>query len=155
MARGDCAAACAALRQAVELWQELDVPHEIATARLLLGQACRQAGDAESAAVSFIAAADTFEQLGAVLDARQSRTLHEDEPTRLPAGLTAREVEVLRLVSAGLTNKQIAADLHLSAKTVARHLENIFAKLDVSSRAAATAFAFVNGLGDATRPETG
>jgi ATP/maltotriose-dependent transcriptional regulator MalT len=155
MARGDCGAACGALRQAAELWQELDVPYEIATARLLLGQACRRAGDVESAAVSFIAAADTFERLGAVLDARQTRALHEGEPMRLPAGLTAREVEVLRLVSAGLTNKQIAADLHLSAKTVARHLENIFAKLDVSSRAAATAFAFVNGLGDASRPETG
>ena len=64
----------------------------------------------------------------------------------LPRGLTAREVEVLRLVATGKTNRDIAVELVISQHTVARHLQNIFAKLDVSSRAAATAFAFEHGL---------
>ena len=68
------------------------------------------------------------------------------EPARLPGGLTAREVEVLRLVASGRSNPQIAADLVLSEKTVARHLSNIFAKLDVGSRTAAAAYAFEHGL---------
>jgi DNA-binding NarL/FixJ family response regulator len=66
--------------------------------------------------------------------------------TALPRGLTAREAEVLRLVAAGRSNREIAAELVISEHTVARHLQNMFAKLDVSSRAAATAFAFEHGL---------
>ncbi len=63
-----------------------------------------------------------------------------------PAGLTAREVEVLRLVAAGRSNPEIATELVLSEKTVARHLSNIFAKLDVRSRTAAAAFAYEHHL---------
>ena len=62
------------------------------------------------------------------------------------AQLTARELEVLRLVASGRTNRAIAAKLFLSEKTVDRHLSNIFDKLDVSSRAAATAFAYTHKL---------
>lgn len=137
--------ACATLYQAAERWQELGVPHEVATARMLHGAACRQAGDLDGAAASFEAAGTIFEQLGAALDLRNLRDMTGTTPD-LPAGLSRREVEVLRLVAAGMTNKQIAGQLYLSEKTVSRHLSNIFAKIDVASRAAATAFAFEHGL---------
>ena len=68
------------------------------------------------------------------------------EDTDAPGGLTAREVEVLRLVAKGKTNRAIAAELIVSEKTVASHLSHIFTKLDLTSRAAATAFAYENGL---------
>jgi DNA-binding CsgD family transcriptional regulator len=139
LAQGD-AAASATLRAALVRWQELEVPHEVATVRMLLGLACRDLGDHDAAMTAFAAAASEFEQLGATLDARMVRDL-TSRPSR-PGGLTEREVQVLRLVAAGRTNREIAADLFLSQKTVARHLSNIFTKIDVSSRAAATAYAF-------------
>ncbi len=137
--------ACATLRQAAERWQELDVPHEVATARMLHGAACQQAGDLDGATTSFEAARTLFDQLGATLDLRNLRAISTARAD-LPSGLSQREVEVLRTVAAGLTNKQIADQLHLSEKTVARHLSNIFTKLDVTSRTAATAFAFEHNL---------
>jgi DNA-binding NarL/FixJ family response regulator len=112
---------------------------------MLHGAACRQAGDLDGATASFDAARTLFEQLGATLDLRHLRDITGTTPD-LPAGLSQREVEVLRLVAAGLTNKQIAERLHLSEKTVARHLSNIFTKIDVASRSAATAFAFEHRL---------
>lgn len=147
LASGD-RSACATLRQAAEQWQELGVPHEVATARMLQGMACRDAGDLDGAAASFEAAGNLFEQLGATPDLRSLRDLRDAMNTTpaLPAGLTRREVEVLRLVAAGKTNKQIARELVLSEKTVARHLSNIFLKIDVTSRSAATAFAFERGV---------
>ena len=137
--------ACATLRQAAERWQELGVPHELATARMLQGAACREAGDLDGAAASFEAARTLFEHLGATLDLRNLRDI-TSTTSELPAGLTKREVEVLRLVAAGMTNKQIAGQLILSEKTVARHLSNIFTKIDVASRSAATAFAFAHRI---------
>lgn len=135
--------ACGPLRSAVQRWTELDVPYEVATTRVLLAQACRAAGDADGAASSLAAAEAIFERLGATvaLTERETGTL-----AALPDGLTAREVEVLQLVAAGNTNKQIAAELYVSDKTVARHLSNIFTKIDVPTRAAATAYAFERGL---------
>jgi DNA-binding NarL/FixJ family response regulator len=66
---------------------------------------------------------------------------------RQPAGgLTAREMEVLRLIAGGKTNRAIATELGISEKTVARHVSNIFTKLDLSTRAAATAYAFTHHL---------
>jgi len=144
LAAGDGAAACIELRQAVERWQKLDMPYEVATARLLLGQAYRAVGDRDAASASLASAESTFEALGAKLDVRSTRELRR--AATLPAGLTAREAEVLRLVATGRTNKEIAGQLLLSEKTVARHLSNIFTKIGVSSRAAATAFAFDRGL---------
>jgi DNA-binding NarL/FixJ family response regulator len=131
------------LQDAVERWLALDVPYEVATARTLLGQALRECGDVTGAADSFAAAAKLFDRIGARVDARLS-----DSGVRssLPAGLTDREVEVLRLVAAGKTNNEIAAELYLSIKTVSRHLSNIFTKVGVTSRAAATAFAFEHNL---------
>jgi ATP/maltotriose-dependent transcriptional regulator MalT len=139
LALGD-AAACSSLRVALTRWQELEVPHEVATVRTLLGLACRDLGDHDASIESFAAAEAAFEQLGAALDARGVRDLASPPP--LPGGLTEREAQVLRLVAAGRTNRELAAELYLSEKTVARHLSNIFTKIGVSSRAAATAYAF-------------
>jgi ATP/maltotriose-dependent transcriptional regulator MalT len=136
------------LQGAVERWQVLDVPFEVATARTLLGQALRDAGDDDAATASFSAGAALFDQIGARLDARN---VLGDAAPPLPAGLTAREVEVLRLIATGLTNNEMAEALHLSAKTVSRHLSNIFTKIGVSSRAGATAFAFEHDLVDRGR----
>ena len=133
--------ACSTLRQAAECWEELGVPHELATVRMLQGAACREAGDLDGAAASFEAAGSMFERLGAALDLRDLHDITSSTPD-YPAGLTKREVEVLRVVAAGMTNKQIAQELFLSEKTVARHLSNIFTKIDVTSRSAATAYTF-------------
>ena len=143
LADGDPEVAVATLRDGVRRWQELEVPYEVATTRTVLGQALRDAGDEEAARASFAAARTMFEQIGARLHARG---IDGDEDVELPAGLTAREAEVLRLIAGGLSNKEIASALHLSVKTVSRHLSNIFTKVGVSSRAAATAFAFENRL---------
>ncbi len=154
LAQGAAGEACETLRQALDDWLALRVPYEIATVHTLRGQALRQSGDGTGAAESFAAATKQFDQIGAHLDAR--RVLHGVRPA-LPAGLTMREVEVLRLIAAGMTNNEIAASLYLSVKTVSRHLSNIFTKIDVTSRAAATAFAFENQLvetrQEAARPE--
>jgi ATP/maltotriose-dependent transcriptional regulator MalT len=147
LAQGD-SAATETLQRAVETWQALDIPYEIATARTLQGQALRAAGNGSAAADCFAAAVELFNRIGARLDAR--RVLVDRKPAR-PAGLTEREVQVLRLVAAGLTNNEIAGELQLSAKTVSRHLSNIFTKIGVTSRAGATAFAFENELVDASR----
>jgi ATP/maltotriose-dependent transcriptional regulator MalT len=136
--------ACGTLRVALTRWQELDVPYEVATARMLLGLACRDADDNESALASFAAAESMFDQLGATLDVRFVRNLTSRR--QLPGGLTEREAEVLRLVAAGRTNRDIAAELYVSQKTIARHLSNIFTKVGVSSRVAAAAYAFENNI---------
>lgn len=137
---------CASLRAAAVLWAELGVPYEVATARTLLGQACRDSGDEAGASAAFDAARRLFDDLGVGgdVDARLQRA--PSTPTPLPAGLTEREAEVLRLVAAGRTNKAVAAALFLSDKTIARHLSNIFTKLGVTTRTGATAFAFESGL---------
>ena len=120
------------------------MPYEVATTRLLLGQASRIDGDEDGALGSFAAAETIFEHLGATLDLRATRDLHA--LTSFPDGVTEREVEVLRLVATGRSNRDIAAALFLSERTVARHLSNIFTKIGVSSRSAATAYAFEQGL---------
>jgi ATP/maltotriose-dependent transcriptional regulator MalT len=143
LGQANATAAAATLQVAVRQWQELQVPYEVAAARTLLGQAQRETGDAAAATQSFAAARALFETIGARLDA------HGIEPARRmkrPCGLTEREVEVLCLIADGRPNKDIAAQLRLSAKTVSRHLTNIFNKIGVNSRAAATAFAFEHHL---------
>jgi class 3 adenylate cyclase/DNA-binding NarL/FixJ family response regulator len=153
LAQQDAASASRSLRQALRQWQELHIPYEVATTRLLLGLACRTAGDEEAAASSFQAAAAIFEELGAAVDARRSVELRGGkEATNVAGGLTKREAEVLRLVAAGKTNKDIAAELYLSPRTVAHHLDSIFTKLGVSSRAAATAYAYEHGLAGPSSP---
>ncbi|MEY2420678.1 MAG: hypothetical protein QOI95_745 [Acidimicrobiaceae bacterium] len=153
LARADTSEACRSLRAAVDLWLALDVPYEAATARLLLGQSCRQAGDEDGAALSLSAAVRVFDELGATLDARRTRAMSEPSvPESLPRGLTAREAQVLALIAQGSTNRVIAAELDLSIKTVARHLENIFVKIGVSTRSGAAAFALANGLATTDNP---
>ncbi|MEO8692338.1 MAG: response regulator transcription factor [Acidimicrobiales bacterium] len=144
LAQGTTADACATLQRALQQWTQLEVPYEVATARLLLGQACRNCGDEDGASQSFKHAADIFDRLGAAIDAQQLRDL--TTRSKLPAGLTEREAEVLGLVSSGSTNKEIAVALHLSERTVARHLSNIFTKIGVTSRTAAATFAYEHDL---------
>jgi ATP/maltotriose-dependent transcriptional regulator MalT len=148
LAQRDALAAASRLRDALDEWNALHVPYEIATTTTLLGQALRAGGDEEGAAAAFATAEALFDRIGARLEARltrDSRVVAASHPAR-PAGLTEREVEVLQLVAAGYPNKEIAAELVLSEKTVSRHLSNIFTKIGVSSRAAATAFAFRHDL---------
>jgi ATP/maltotriose-dependent transcriptional regulator MalT len=146
VARGDARAALTALRQAWSVWQELDAPHEAAGTRALIGLACRALGDEDGAAMELDAARWAFQELGAAPDVARIDALARRRGATNAGGLTARELEVLRLVAAGKTNRTIATDLVLSEKTVARHVSNIFVKLGVSSRAAATAHAYENGL---------
>ena len=139
-------AALAALRHAWTAWHELEVPYEAARVRVLIGLACRQLGDQDSAEMELDAARSVFQELGAVPDLARAQELAWKEAAKPAGGLTARELEVLRLVATGKTNRSIAADLFLSEKTVARHVSNIFSKLGLSSRAAATAYAYEHDL---------
>jgi DNA-binding NarL/FixJ family response regulator len=130
------------------MWQELAAPYEAARARELIGLACRALGDHDAAALELDAARAAFADVGAAID-RERVHAHLALPDR--HGLTTREVEVLTLVAAGKSNRDIAASLVISEHTVARHLQNIFAKLGVGSRTAAGAFAFAHGLVDPSR----
>lgn len=142
LAQGEAEAALPMLRRAWRLWSDLEVPYQAARARVLVGLACRALEDEDSAAMELDAARVGFEQLGAVPEVRRVNSLvsRPGEPT--PGGLTGRELEVLRLVAAGKTNQDIAVELYLSKKTVARHVSNICGKLGVSSRTAAAAYAY-------------
>ncbi|HEX4719912.1 MAG TPA: LuxR C-terminal-related transcriptional regulator [Thermoleophilaceae bacterium] len=142
LAEGDARAALVPLRRARETWQALDAPYEIARTRVLAGETCRALGDEEAAALELDAAREMFERLGAKPDLERL----DEQPTTTGHGLSARELEVLRLVASGKTNREIAASLVISQHTVARHVQNIFTKLRVNSRAAATAFAFEHDL---------
>nr|MDQ4008950.1 response regulator transcription factor [Actinomycetota bacterium] len=144
LAAGDAAGALPYLRKAHHLWTRAESPYECARVRVAMGRALATVGDLGSARREFEAARSTFRQLGARPAADE--VSHLLAPPPLPAGLTAREVEVLRLVASGRSNAQIANVLVLSEKTVARHLSNIFSKLDVGSRTAATAYAFEHAL---------
>jgi DNA-binding NarL/FixJ family response regulator len=146
LAEGDAQAALVALRRACRAWQELDAPHEAARARVLLGLTCRALGDEDTAAFELEAARGVFAELGAAPALAWVDSLTARAAGAEVHGLTARELEVLRLVAAGKTNREIASALVISERTVARHLQNIFAKLRVSSRTAASRFAFEHDL---------
>ncbi len=145
LATGPASEALERFRRACATWQQLRLPYQTARARMGFALALRAAGDEEDAAMELRAALAGFERLGAAPDAAAVGELL-GEPRGLPAGLTPREAEVLRLVASGRTNRDIAVELVLSEHTVARHLQNIFAKIGVSSRSAATAFAFEHEL---------
>ena len=146
LARGDPQAALGALRSAAEAWQQLEAPYETARIRELLGLACRELGDDDAMTLELEAARNAFERLGAAPDLARVSTMLEIAGATETHGLTEREVEVLRLVAAGKSNREIAVELVISEHTVARHLQNIFAKLGLSSRTAASAFAFEHQL---------
>jgi DNA-binding NarL/FixJ family response regulator len=143
---GDAQAALVALRAAWQAWRELQAPHEAARVRVLVGLACQALGDEEAAAMELDTARTVFAQLGAAPDLERLKTLMEREAAWRGHGLTERELQVLQLLATGKTNHAIATDLVLSEKTVHRHVSNIFTKLDVSSRAAATAYAYRHRL---------
>jgi DNA-binding NarL/FixJ family response regulator len=142
LAQGNAPGAVMALRNAAARWRELEAPYEEARARELLGRGCRAVGDEDAAALELEAARAAFAALGAVPDRTRVDALLE----RAPYGLSARELEVLRRVAAGETNRAIAAALVLSERTVDRHVSNILAKLGVASRTAAATCAYERRL---------
>ncbi|MEP7064741.1 MAG: LuxR C-terminal-related transcriptional regulator [Gemmatimonadota bacterium] len=147
LAEGDARGALVALREAFTLWQTLGAPYDAACARVLIGRACRALHDADTATLELVCAQRTFAELGAAYD--QSRTrelLREEGGGDADGALTPRETEVLRLVATGKTNRAIAASLGISEKTIARHVSNIFMKLGLANRAAATAYAYEHGV---------
>lgn len=113
---------------------------------MLVGLACRELGDDDTSAMELDAARQAFQDLGAAVDLAWVQGLIQTPTASTPGGLTAREVEVLRLVASGRTNRVIAENLFISERTVARHVSNIFTKLGLSSRSAATAFAYEHHL---------
>jgi DNA-binding CsgD family transcriptional regulator len=147
---GDATGAVSDLRAAAERWQSLRMPYDAARVATKLGQAYALLGDLVSAALEFDNARDTFRDLGARPDVeridRLSAPAGRDPVPDDASRLSMREREVLALVAAGRTNREIASELYISPHTVSRHLEHIFAKLGVSSRAAATAHAYAHDL---------
>ena len=146
LAAGDHAAACVALRRAWRSWHQLDAPYEAARVRLLMARTLRAMEDHDTADMEVDAARHVFEELGAIPALAEATQLSRTPEVAVPGGLTPREVEVLRLVATGATNRQVADDLVISEKTVARHLSNMFTKLDLPSRAAATAWAYEHDI---------
>jgi DNA-binding CsgD family transcriptional regulator/tetratricopeptide (TPR) repeat protein len=146
LARGDPSAALAPLREAWRGWRALDAPYQAARVRVLLAAACRALGDTDGADMELDAARSVFTTLGAAPDFEGMEETSTGMTAALPGGLTRREAEVIVLVATGRTNREIAAELVVSEKTVASHLSHVFTKLDLPSRAAVTAFAYENGL---------
>jgi DNA-binding CsgD family transcriptional regulator len=146
LAEGDAHAALGSLRRAFEVWQQIEAPYAAARLREMIGLACQSLGDDDGGELELAAARAGFEQLGAAPDLARIESLSPGAPSKRPHGLTRRELQVLRLIAAGKTNKAIAAELFLSEKTVDRHVSNILTKLDVPSRAAATAYAYEHKL---------
>jgi DNA-binding CsgD family transcriptional regulator len=146
IAEGHADAALDPLRFAFSLWARLDAPYEAARVRVRIGQACRALGDDEAAELELAAARSVFERLGALPDL--ARLDAPTAPARSAAKfcLTPRELHVLRLITTGCTNREIAEELSLSERTIDRHVTNILTKLDVRSRTAATTYAFDHKL---------
>lgn len=145
LARGEAREALPPLRRAWTRWHEMAAPYEAARVRVLVGRACALLGDRDTAELELGAARSAFEQLGAVPDAE--RAAYGRARGRTNAGpLTPRELQVLRLVATGQTNRAIAAELFISERTVDRHVSNLLTKLGVPSRAAATAWAYEHDL---------
>ncbi len=144
LARDRPAAAVPVLREARRLWQQVDAPYDVARVRLDLAAALEALGDRDSARREQDAAVETLEQLGARQDLARVRARRPAD--RDPDGLSPRELEIVAAIAAGETNRAAAERLHISERTVARHLANIYLKADVSSRTAAVAWARDRGL---------
>jgi DNA-binding CsgD family transcriptional regulator len=146
LAEGDVRAALTTLRRAVADWSELGAPYEAARVQVLIGLACRSLGDTGGAQLELDAARSVFRDLDADPDLAAIEALVPATARRAEGGLTARETEVLTLVATGRTNRAIASELSISEKTVATHVSSIFTKLALSSRSAATAYAYTHDL---------
>ena len=146
LAESHALAAIPLLRSALRCWEEIQTPYLTARARELLGRCCRACGDDESAELEFAAARELLARLGARPDLERVDGSARRERQARTHGLTPRELEVLRLVATGKSNKEICGVLFLSEKTIERHVSNIFSKLGVASRAAATAYAYEHQL---------
>ena len=146
LAEGHAHAALDPLHRAFELWERLEAPYEVARVRVLIGHACRALDDHEAAGLEQQAARSVFERLGAQPDLARIDVPETLARAGAESPLTARELQVLRLISSGRTNKEIADVLCVSERTIDRHVSNILGKLDVPSRAAATAYAFQHKL---------
>jgi len=147
LADGDPAGALQILHRARAGFQSLEAPYEVARVRTLIAEACLRLGDGDTAELELTSAAATFGHLGAGPDLRRVERLRSSSRAAgIPGSLTPRELEVLGEVARGRSNQEIAEVLVISPHTVRRHLQNIFVKLDVPSRAAAVSFAFRHGL---------
>jgi DNA-binding NarL/FixJ family response regulator len=146
LAENDAHGALAILRQSWSDWRELEAPYEAARVQVLIALAYRALSDNAAADLELNAAHDVFKHLGAAPDLARVNTLLNKTATTAAVPLTKREIQVLKLVASGMTNKELASKLGISEKTVARHMSNIFVKLDLSSRAAATAYAYQHHL---------
>jgi len=146
LAEGHAETSLISLRSSSEVWQRIEAPYLVAGVRVLIGLAYRELGDEEGGQLELDAARATYEQLGAISDLQRIDALVRPAPNVRMHGLSARELEVLRLIAGGMTNKAIGAKLFVSERTVDRHVSNIFTKLGVSSRAAATAFGYEHEL---------
>jgi len=151
IAEGEHRAAVEPLRRASAIWNHAGVPYIAARIRVLLARVFLELGDRDGAELERSAARKVFEELGAAPDLAALDAPHEvggPQARGAPPkhGLSKRELEVLRLLASGKTNKAIGKELYLSERTIDRHVSNIFAKIDVGTRAAATAFAYEKGL---------
>jgi pentatricopeptide repeat protein len=146
LAEDQARAALTALRTAVTVWREIDAPYEVACVSVLLAQACSALGDHDTAQLELEAARETLTRLGATPDLERIEAIAPVARETRPGGLTTRELQVLRLIATGKTNRDVALTLGISERTIARHASNIFLKLDVTSRAAATAYAYEHDL---------
>ena len=148
LAEGDAREALTALRQAEAIWESMGAPYETARTRALIGQASRALGDERGAAAGAGSCGRNFRRIGAAPDLAPggaARSAGRRQERRHTGSARARS-QILRLVAAGKTNRTIAEQLRISEKTVARHVSNIFVKLGLSSRSAATAYAYQHDL---------
>ena len=134
------------LRRAARAWRQLNAPYETARVSIAIATACRALSDEEAALLELESARSVFAELGARPDLERVEVMIDPGPAAHAHGLTSRELEVLRLVASGKTNRAIAAELYLSERTVHRHVTNIFGKLGVGSRTAAVAYAIEHHL---------
>ncbi len=146
LAENNPAPAVAALRQSVEYFRQLEAPYEVARTGVLLARAQQKQGNRESARLEATRARAIFQKLGAASDVASAEAVLNPATSQTVGSLTARELQVLRLIASGATNRNIGNRLKISEKTVARHVSNIFNKLDLPSRAAATAYVYQHGL---------
>ncbi len=144
LAEQDAKQSLSELRRSWEIWCELDAPYEAARTRVFMAQACGAIDDCDAASLELELACEVFKKLGATPDLSRTRAISIKKTLKDESPLTIREIEVLKLIASGKTNRAIATALNISEKTVARHVSNIFNKLNISSRAAATAFAYEN-----------